>query len=129
MNSSYGTNMIEDFELASTSKKLIDSWKIRALVVAVVFLSTTPYFYLTFAVFKIENVTDVFISFFPWLALTYMAIYWVLDRKLSLYLLAIFTVTCVPLAVMAALTGVGVLLLFPSIWLAVYLVRYHLKST
>lgn len=121
--------MIEDSELTPTSTKLIDSWKARALVVVFIFFCTTPYFYLTFGVFKIENSTDVFISFFPWLALIYMAIYWVLDRNISLYVLVFFTVTCAPLAVMAALTGVGFLLLLPSIWMAMYLVRYHLKYT
>ena len=121
--------MIEDSELTSTRTKSIDSWKARALVVAFVFFSTTPYFYLTFSVFKIEDFTDVFISFFPWLALIYMAIYWVLDRKISIYLLVVFTVICAPLAILASLSGVGLLLLLPSIWLAVYLVRYHLKST
>ena len=121
--------MIEDSGLVSTSKKLIDSWKVRALVVAVVFFSTTPYFLIAFSVFKFEDITDVFFSFSPWLALIYMAIYWVLDRKISLYLVVVFTLICAPLAVLAALSGVGLLLLFPSIWLAVYLVRFHLKST
>jgi len=129
MNLSYGTNVIEDSGLVSTSKKLIDSWKVRALVVAVVFFSTTPYFLIAFSVFKFEDITDVFFSFSPWLALIYMAIYWVLDRKISLYLVVVFTLICAPLAVLAALSGVGLLLLFPSIWLAVYLVRFHLKST
>jgi len=121
--------MIEEPELQAMSTTPFGFWKIRALVVAFVFIYTTPYFYLTFGLFHFEDFTNIFVLFFPWLALIYMAIYWVLDHRIPLYLLIIFTIICAPLAVISTLTGVGLLLLFPSIWLAVYLVRYHLKST
>ncbi len=58
----------------------------------------------------------------------YMALYWVFDRRISRYLSITFTLICLPLAVMAVITGVGLILLFPSIWLSVYLVRYHFKK-